>query len=327
MAVMAFVALALAAPAQQTIIFSKPADLSANKANSFLPGTSHNAGDYNAPHPLFHDYTPDLPMPQPLYRANNDPSAQQELDKRKNWTLLTSEQILGVQTAEEILGVPDRTGEKSLPLDQQFLLRQERSAAIAATNARAGESYWRDVDKQNPFADKNEDDANNSFRHLPPQPESGNRIFNPHLNALMNAQNAAAESRATPNEKANSPWNSAFYQSTPPKPTPDQLADMDRFRAMMAPSTPPDQSGQLTRYSTVAPPVPDPYLQPVPVVNPAGRDITPLDNDLSRPTGITPLPGINTPATKPAATKPSWQAQPPPWMFNGPKAHNPFQNF
>jgi hypothetical protein len=62
-------------------------------------------------------------------------------------------------------------------------------------------------------------------------------------------------------------------------------------------------------------------------VNPAGHDIAPLDNVFSRPTGITPLPGISTPPPKPVAVTPSWQAQLPPWMQSGPPAQNPNRNF
>src|SRR5258708_3808044 len=115
---LAATALALAAPAQETIIFTKPADLSANKANAFLPANQHQVGDYNAPRQLFNDYTPDLPMPKPLRLNNNNVSVKEALDRRKNWTLLTPEQILGIQTAEEILGVPDKTGADKLSLEE-----------------------------------------------------------------------------------------------------------------------------------------------------------------------------------------------------------------
>jgi hypothetical protein len=159
----AVVAVAFSAPAQQTIISSKPADLPADKANSFLPSANHHAGDYNAPVELFHDYTPDLPMPPPLNLNNNGASVQEALDKRKNWTLLTPEQILGVQTPEEILGVEDRPEEKNLSLEEQFLLRERRETAFAATNGRAGNIDWRGADDDNPFNRKNKNDGSDSF--------------------------------------------------------------------------------------------------------------------------------------------------------------------
>jgi hypothetical protein len=319
----AVVAVAFSAPAQQTIISSKPADLPADKANSFLPSANHHAGDYNAPVELFHDYTPDLPMPPPLNLNNNDASVQEALDKRKNWTLLTPEQILGVQTPEEILGVEDRPEEKNLSLEEQFLLRERRETAFAATNGRAGNIDWRGADDDNPFNRKNKNDGSDSFPEAQAKMEPGQRYFN----QLLDAQNAAPGSTAAPDEKSSSAWNSVFAQPDQPKQTPEQLADMERFRALMEPSTPPDKASLQTSFSVpTAPPV-DPFLQPAPVVNPAGRDITPLDNVFSRPTGITPLPGISTPPPKPAAVTPSWQAQLPPWMQSGPPAQNPNRNF
>jgi hypothetical protein len=92
----------------------------------------------------------------------------------------------------------------------------------------------------------------------------------------------------------------------------------------MEPSSPPDQTTVQTPRTL---PTPDPFLEPAPVVNPAGRGIAPLDNDFSRPTGIQPLPAVSTPAPTPVATKPTWQAQLPPWMRSGPQAHNPNQNY
>jgi hypothetical protein len=77
-----------------------------------------------------------------------------------------------------------------------------------------------------------------------------------------------------------------------------------------------------TRFSTPTLPVVDPFLQPLPVVNPVGRSIAPLENEFSRPTGIKPMPGVSTLPPKPVATKPSWQAQLPPWLKDGPPAHN-----
>lgn len=315
----AFVAMAFSAPAQQTIIFSKPADLSSTKANSFLSGSQHQAGDYNAPHSLFNDYTPDLPLPKPIMRNNNDASVKDALDRQKNWTLLTPEQILGIQTPEQILGVPDRSGEKGLSLEEKFLLREQRSEAMTTSNSRAGNAYWRETSDDNPFAVKKQNDENNPYRQTTQPGLPGTRNFNPLFN--LNEQSPGA----VPEEKQRSHWNSVFFQPSPPKPDPEQVADMERFRALMQPSLPPDTAPGSTRYSaTPAPaPAPDPYLQAVPVVNPAGRDIPPLANEYSRPTGINPLPAVSTPVPKPVAAKPSWQAQPPPWTLSGPKPHAP----
>lgn len=316
---MAFLVLAFSASAQQTIIFSKPADASASKANAFMPSADHHVGDYNAPHEFFHDNTPDLPLPSPvIVPGANAPSVKEALDRRRNWTLLTPEQILGIQTPEQILGLPEKPEEKNLSLEQRFLLRESRATAMVATNGRAGGQIWRERDENNnPFAFKNKNDESNPFRQPPPKMEPGARYFN----QLLNARDAAA----SPDEKPLSPWNSGgFAQPDQPKATPEQLADMERFRAMLEPVSPPDKVQVTTRFS---PPAPDSFLQLAPVVNPNGRSIAPLENVFSKPTGISPLPGISTPAPKVTASKPSWQAQLPPWLTEGPQAHNPNRNY
>ena len=164
-------------PAQQTIIFSKPSDLPANKANAFLPGIERRAGDYNAPHSLFNDYTPDFPLPKPVvFQNNNSASVREALDKRKNWTLLTPEQILGIQTPEQILGVPDKNRDKKLSLEEQFLLRESQTAAMSATNGRVGNTaLLRELTDGNPFAAKNKNDENNLSSREPQKMEP--RLF------------------------------------------------------------------------------------------------------------------------------------------------------
>jgi hypothetical protein len=312
-------ATAFSASAQQTIIFSKPADMSAEKANSFLPNSTHNAGDFNAPRQLFHDYTPDLPLPKPLL-LDESPEAKAAMDRRKNWTLLTPDQVLGIQTPEEILGMVDKPDEKKLSLEEQFLLRESRASATAATNGRALNPLWRQAEDANPFADKNKDADGNPLRPGAQNLEPGARYFN----QLLNAQ----DSETGPDGKPNSPWNTDFSQPTQLKPSPEQLADMERFRALMEPSAPPPVvTPVMTRFAVAPVAGPDPFLQPTPAVNPAGRMVPSLENIFSRPTGINPLPGISTPPPKPVATKPSWQAQLPPWLTDGPQTHNPARNF
>lgn len=318
---MMMAALAFSARAQQTIIFSKPAEVSADKVNSFLPNSEHRSGDYNAPRSLFNDYTPDLALPPPVTPANNDPSVKEALDKRKNWTLLTPEQILGVQTPEEILGVPDkvRDSEKKLSLEEQFLLRESRSQMTAATNGRAANVPWGRRDEDNPFGFKNQNDENDPLHPSPQKMQLGSRYFN----QLMDAP----DSEMGPDVKNDSAWNTAFSQPTPPKVTPEQLADMERFRALMEPSSAPEKPVVPTRFSVPATPVPDPFIQAATFVNPAGRDIPPLENTFSKPTGITPLPDVRTPPAKPVTVKQVWQAQLPPWMTEQPPGHNPNRNF
>ena len=69
-------------------------------------------------------------------------------------------------------------------------------------------------------------------------------------------------------------------------------------------------------------------LPPVlPVVNPAGHAIEPLENIFTRPAGIKPLPGLSTPPPTPVTPKSGTLTQLPPWMRDEPPPHNPGQNF
>jgi hypothetical protein len=304
---------AVSSPAQQTIVFSKPADMSADKANSFMvaPERAGNAKDFNAPRSLFKDYTPDNLGAPPVILNNQDPSVKEALEKRKNWTLLTPEQILGVQTPEQILGVAKPGDKKKLSLEEQYLQRENDTAVGAATNGRLGAAFWRGQ-ANNPFEQRQEKDEYGNFLQSGQRsPTEARKNFSRTLSSV-NALNM-------PIEKPDSIWSSVFAQPDQPKPDLDQIAAMERFRAMMEPSTPVNPTP--TRFAVPATPERDPNLQVLPSFNPAGRAITPLASDIARPTGIMPLPGVGRPASTTPAKRPDWQAQLPPWLRSGPQTH------
>jgi len=306
---------AVSAPAQQqqqqTIVFSKPADMPAEKAKSYLPTISYRVGDFNAPHLLFNNALPAPPAPRPQLNNYNNAAALDALNRRKNWTLLTPEEILGIQTPEQILGLPDKNAGKKLSLEEQFLQRENKAASEAHVKDHPGGAAWRAMNDAGSFAAKEKPEEDASFRQPDQKPEPGTKFFNGFLNA--------SGPEAKPDANQGSTWNTAFTQPAQPKPTTEQQADMERFRALMEPSPPPTPMTP-TRFAAAPMPAPDPFLQAMPVVNPAGRGVAPLENSFSRPTGLQPLPGISTPPPAPAATRPSWQAQPPPWMQPGPPA-------
>jgi hypothetical protein len=127
--------------------------------------------------------------------------------------------------------------------------------------------------------------------------------------------------------KQASAWSSAFARPTQAKPTSVQQADMDNFRAMLEPNSAPDKAPVSPRFTSPSTPAADPYLQRQPAFNPAGRSVAQLEDHVSRPTGIQPLPGI-TGAGKPVSkARPSWQAQLPPWLSDGSQPHNQSRNF
>lgn len=295
--------------AQQTMVLSKPADMSAERANNFLDNRSSRVNnDHNAPRSLFNNITPDVPLPPPqqFYQYQN-PSVQEALNKRKNWTLLTPEEILGVQTAEQIMGVPADKTKPKLSLEEKFLLRQQSGA----TNGKVASLFSKE--DNNPFSQKR-DDRNSPF--YSGERQSGERL-SPDSDRYFDQlkKMAAQDAFAVKAKKEDSPWASGFANPTAMKRTPEQIAAMERFRAMLEPATPQPAASAIR----VSAPAPDPYLQPQPKINPVGRSVESLENNSARPTGITPLPTVTGSAPKTQTKRPDWQAQPPPWTSGKPQ--------
>ncbi len=311
--VLALAFFANAALAQQTIVFSKPADVPAEKAKPYVPTISYRAKDFNAPRVWFNDPMPNQPMPRPPVNNNNNAEAMAAMNRQKNWTLLTPEQILGIQTPEQTLGLPDKNAEdKKLSLEEQFLLRENAAFEKNHNKEPANSTSGRTMDKDGFFSTAEKPDYYGSYHQSEQKEEPGAKFFNGLLSA----------SRPEPRSEQNqgSTWNSAFTQPSQPKPTTEQLADMERFRALMEPTPEPVQPVVQTRFAAAPAPTPDPFLQASPSVNPAGRGLEPLGSSFSKPAGIQQMPGINTPPPAPPTVRPSWQAQPPPWTILGPQA-------
>ncbi len=326
--VAAFVSLALSAAAQQTtqqtIQFTRPVDQDlSGKANSFMPTTSrrNSAGAFNAPSPLFgernpvanFDALPGSPVPNAAAAAN---AAQWRkfLEGKKNWTLMTPEEILGIPTPEKILGIPDPRDDPKLSAEERFLQRREQREAAGATNAlRRPDASHRREDSANPDASHPADGHRRSAQM--PGDSTGDPTKN--LNLLFN--NLNPNLRADLNRKPDSVWASSFGLPEPlPKPTPEQLEGMDRFRALMEPFAPEKtpEAARLAYQQPVA--APNPNMQAQPAFNPAGSSFKALESGIGKPTGITPLPGLTGPHPAPAKKTPAL-VQPPPWMSDSPQ--------
>lgn len=317
---LALLAAAVSASAQQTIVFSKPAEVSAEKANSFKENSTHRGSDsHRAPATVFNDDSQAMMATQsPVYRTP-DPSVQEALNKRKNWTLLTPEEILGVPTAAQIMGVADFKNERKLSLEEKYLLRESRTAAtnraaagVAMLLNRNAVRASQGINEPNPYSRS----AASRLEHmLPPGSES--------LLSVGQSETASDNLPGTA-QKPTSIWSGPFTQPTPIKPSPEQVANLERFRAMMEPASPPDNAA-AARFSATPKRAANPNLQSL--VNPAGRAVEPLRDNISRPTGLKPLPGVSTPSQTPTPKRPEWQAQLPPWMQDGPPKRNPSQGY
>jgi hypothetical protein len=321
----AWAAAAGPAGAQQTIQFTTPTDPDlAAKANSFMPPASarnSSASAFNAPAPLFGSRSPTaafdvLPGSHRLNAADiaNAMQWQKLLENKKNWTLMTPEEILGVRTSEEILGIPDPKNDPTLSPEERFLKRLDGRAAAAATNSfRPDAAYWHGDAAADPLHPQ---DAESRFAgslggNLPSAASPFNSVFNPNPNSAAGAY-----------PKPEPIWANPFNQPEPlPKPTPEQLAGMDRFRALMEPPAPEKTPEAANFYGQPPVAAPDPNMQVLPAFNPAGRSFTPLESDISRPMGLAPLTGIT--GARPVAAKKPPLVEVPPWLSTSPLPSTP----
>lgn len=314
--------LCLPAAAQQTIQVSKPADQDSAMANADhkLPSA------FNAPTSLF-DHGPAasfdvLPgSPQPVFNPNAT-QWQKVLENRKNWALMTPEQILGVPTPETILGVTDPQEEKLSP-EERYLQRQERQERQSQKEAAnvlqsADARLWHSDGTAGPFQTLN----NNS--QFPEAPDvSGRNPAVPNLNKNFSPFfNQSPKNLADMNRRMDSPWASPFESPEPlPKTTPEQLAGMERFRALLMQSSPaPEKTPAPAIFSSQPATSPDPFLQPLPAFNPAGHSFATFGNDISKPVGLAPLAGVSKPFAASAQKAPL--VLPPPWL-SSPSPQNP----
>jgi hypothetical protein len=305
---------ATALRADEPIIFTKPADLPTEKANSFMEQMPHKLADvHSAPSSVFGQGEVDFDrLPgaqfQPQLTPQQLQKLQKQMDEKKNWALGTPEEILGVPTVEKIMGLPEHGTEDQLSMEERYLHRQERQRNETATNSL---SVLTGLD-ENPFGlseRKRKQDGQNLL-----QEKDGRANY-------LNRELAA--SRLQPRENAarngNGFWKSAFD----PQPQVvsqagfDQQAALDRYRATMEMSAM-EKPTAVSEISHPAMPMRDPNLQPLPDYNPAGSTVRPLQDTIGRPTGIMPLPTVT--GTRPTQSLPEKRkplVNQPPWLQDG----------
>jgi hypothetical protein len=309
------------AVAQESMVFTKPADLPTDKANDFLGDQHHDLGLYGSSAPLFggkpkadFDILPGAQKPTPLSPAEIR-QWQKFLDDKKNWTLMTPEEILGIPTPEQIMGLPDPNHEENMSATERYIHRQERQQNLSATNAMTQTDYFK-KDDGSPFQWQNSDTEND------PQRSRTERL----AGAYQSPDGAQSPLSGTdPNRDADSTWHSAFtFAPPPPKPDPQQVASMENFRALLEPVAP-EKPAAPSGFSPAPAPAPDPYLQPMPAFNPAGRSFIPVSDTAGRPMGINPLPTITGQTPMQSAPKPKPLVKLPPWLSTEPDLTRPPQ--
>jgi hypothetical protein len=317
--VIAMGAMVLSAVAQQSgqsIIFSTPQTDDAQSATpSLAPQNSQMPvlpGTLQAPVSPFNYGAPnDLPaLPPSQANASEQQRLNKLLDERKNWALMTPEEIFGVTATEKLLQPPERDAmgrEKNQTQLERYLNRenQQRDGSTNDWQNDRADLPWnfsRDKDGANPF---------DISRY-------GTAGATHNLDRFLNGRRNTDISK---NQNGNVRWDSF---STPPQQTSEkqnleQMAAMERFRQLLAPSSTPAAPSPDGRFFPVPKAVMDPnIMQPDFVPNPAGASFTPLTSGIGKPAGLSPLPGIVTSAPQPV-TVPAWAPQPPPWLLQGPQ--------
>jgi hypothetical protein len=277
-------------PSDGSVIFSKPVDNGAGPASSLeLPDATSgqpfrglNAG-------------PSEHFPLPQVDANT--ALQKELEDRKNWTLMTPEEIMGVQTPEQIFGLTEQDPDKNLSPEERYLKRQEKAETAAETNALGGANGWehKDLglfdrpDTSDPFSPQYKQTDSSTF----------SRIFNPAQNSLFGQKSASSKM-------------ASVSSSSMAKEAKEEEEEMARFRALIGEVPPPSLS------PTPALPVASPSLQPLSQFDALGHPVESKESDLSKPNELTTLARFTGQYTPPKKIKkPSWEPQAPPWLSDG----------
>jgi hypothetical protein len=240
---------------------------------------------------------------------------QQMVQQKPNWTEMTPDEILGVQTspkeqAAKELAAKMRESGQPLP-DQSALetfLMNRRLAETGTTNLNLRDEGGSFLDPATGLADPRKAAAmqNASVIHSP--------VFN---RLLENAQDSLGENSQFNSDAA---WTRVFTAPATTGPTPAQQAEMSAFQQLLQPAQPASGTADKTSFGFPQPALlPDPNLEPAPAgYNPAGASFAPLESGIGRPKRLPSLPTATTQLLAPSLT-PAWGPQPPPWTLKTPQ--------
>jgi hypothetical protein len=241
---------------------------------------------------------------------------QNLLNPKKDWTLMTPGEIMGVTSPEKVFEIPERDAmglRKNSGALEDFTERQNGSQ-FAATNGFSPDnpaSAWRS--SRNRDFQPDADTPNLVSDNLGSTPQTLSQLFN---NAPQRDDNFAGQ-----NADGNS-WKP--FDGSSPLPASDsaQLTEMDRFKQLLGASPPAStamrsSSSEGSAFFSPQSSANDNFSQPA--VNPVGASYTPLTSGIGTPTGLTPLPTITGQSSLQPAITPAWTPQAPPWMSQGPQ--------
>jgi hypothetical protein len=296
----------------QPIVFSSPAS---DDAVSPLPSLSSklsvvpDLGD-SAQVPLQFNFNGSSRVaPWPAVSSAAAARAQDLLDQRNNWLLLTPAEILGQTTPEKMMGIPERDafGQRKYSSAMERYTARQNSALPSKTNALQMDypSTW------NFPGDRNS--ASNSINGGWGNPDKlADPLFNP-----------APDNQILSRQNGNGGWTKLFDQPVQPSvSSPAQLTDMDRFRQMLNSSSPATTPSTAPAVDGIKTSLPQTLLgsglaQPQPAR--IGASYVPLNSGIGKPADLPKLSGawsLNYTSAPPAA---AWAPQVAPWLSPAPQ--------
>jgi len=299
----------------QKIFFSQSDnDIAGTNAASLAPHSPELSPVANAikPAPLNLNFGPapassQLPMPRPASVTPEQVSkARQTADKQKNWALMTPAEIMGVPTAEKIMGIPERDANGQLKgdtVEERYLAREMKNNGNGRTNKPS--AYSPDDENWN----LTKSDVKRDFFGRPVDaPRPAFSVFGNDENASRSSEQNFGARPA--NASGNGSYSYNAGQSSRSQ-TPEQIAAAREFEKLLQPSIMMGPKSASATFSTPSPPAPAnrSINMPLPPFAPASQVVT--------PTGVRPL--LSSGAEKDTSMTPVWKPQLPPWMSTTPQ--------
>jgi hypothetical protein len=234
-------------------------------------------------------------------------------DRKRNWAMLTPAEILGVATPEKILGTADRDtfGQpKNSTALERYIERRNQLLLLAKTNAPPADNASPDWI---PSGDRR-DDLSSVY---------GGRESRE--GAARSSLNPMPYDPFQPRQSERTSW-SKLFDSTPtalaPGPDPAQVEEMERFRQLLNPGSPPPASTATPNLGGLKTSLPQSLLGSEPAQsqpNQIGASFTPLTSGIGRPAELPKLTApwsLSYTSPPPAA---AWAPQMAPWLSPTPQ--------
>jgi hypothetical protein len=294
----------------QPILFSSPDNGSAADLKNVTGSSTPDLNDaFQAPSSFSVNGSgaapsaPAIPAPS----ASGGDTLQQMLDNRKNWVFMTPAEILGVNTPEKILGIPDRNAagqRQNLTAIERFTERQMQGDTNGFQSS-GSDSWWNS---------HNRDNSPNTS--LPNLISSDLANSSPVMN--MNSFVTAPKIDLFAGKSVNSGPQKFTLPLQTPTIAQQTAMDPDPFKELLEPAQAPTPLSSATPVDQYLENSSDPIFGPE-KNNDAGASFTPLNSEIATPTGLTPLPGIVAQKSTQPQTPPAWSPKPPPWLLQGPQ--------